>query len=155
MHASWWTPSAGTCLSRVLSSHLVMKICSINGYFTLFWLNSGGIGKLRLCSTTSEHIGISHFVHYREVVLSSLCTVEPLNKGHVGTCHFVHYREVALFLMYSGIKDTLGPAILSTIERLSSSLCTVEPLNKGHIGTCHFVHYREVVLFLMYSGTSE
>ncbi len=31
----------------------------------------------------------------------------------------------------------MGPAILSTIERLSSSLCTVEPLNKGHIGTSH------------------
>ncbi len=41
------------------------------------------------------------------------------------------------------IKDTLGPAILSTIERLSSSLCTVEPLNKGHIGTSYFVHYRD------------
>ncbi len=45
------------------------------------------------------------------------------------------------------IEDTLGPAILSTIERLSSSLCIVEPLNKGHIGTSHFVHYREAVLF--------
>ncbi len=85
---------------------------------------------------------------------SHICTVEPLNKGHIGTSHFVHYREVVLFLMYSG-KDTLGPAILSTIERLSSSLCTVEPLNKGHIVTSHSVHYREVVLFLMYSGTSE
>ncbi len=50
-------------------------------------------------------------------------------------------------------KDTLGPAIVSTIERLSSSLCTVEPPNKGHIGTSHCVHYREVVL--VYSGTSD
>ncbi len=56
-----------------------------------------------------------------ERLSSSLCTVEPLNKGHIGTSHFVHY---------------------------SSSLCTVEPLNKGHIGTSHFVHYEEVVLFL-------
>ncbi len=46
------------------------------------------------------------------------------------------------------MKDTLGPAILSTIERLSSSLCTVEPPNKGHIETSHFVHYREAGLFL-------
>ncbi len=43
------------------------------------------------------------------------------------------------------MKDTLGPAILSTIERLSS---TMEPLNEGHFGTSHFVHYREVVLLL-------
>ncbi len=47
------------------------------------------------------------------------------------------------------MKDTLGPAILSTIERLSSSLCTVESLNEGHVGTGHFVHYREVVLDLL------
>ncbi len=119
-----------------------------------------------------------------ERLSSSLCTVKPLNKGHVGTSHFVHYWEVVLFLMYGGTseqgtrwdqpfcpllrgcplpyvrwnlwtRDTLGPAILSTIERLSSSLCTVEPLNKGHVGTSHFVHYREVVLFLIYGGTSE
>ncbi len=29
-----------------------------------------------------------------ERLSSSLCTVEPLNKGHIGTSHFVHYREV-------------------------------------------------------------
>ncbi len=72
---------------------------------------------------------------------------------HIETSHFILYREVVLFLMYSG--TSLGPDILSSIERLSSFLCTVEPLNKGHIGTSHFVLYREVVLFLMYSGTSE
>ncbi len=32
-------------------------------------------------------------------------TVEPLNKGHIGTSHFVHYREVVLFLMYSGTPE--------------------------------------------------
>ncbi len=32
-------------------------------------------------------------------------TVEPLNKGHIGTSHFVHYREVVLFLMYSGTSE--------------------------------------------------
>ena len=26
-----------------------------------------------------------------------LCTVEPLNNGHIGIDHFVHYREVVLF----------------------------------------------------------
>ncbi len=46
-------------------------------------------------------------------------TMEPLNKGHIGTSHCVHYREVVLFLIL-WIKDTLGPAIVSTIERLSS-----------------------------------
>ena len=25
------------------------------------------------------------------------CTVEPLNNGHIGMHHFVHYREVVLF----------------------------------------------------------
>ncbi len=29
----------------------------------------------------------------------------PLNKGHIGTSHFVHYREVVLFLMYSGTSE--------------------------------------------------
>ncbi len=40
-----------------------------------------------------------------ERLSSSLCTVEPRNKGHIGTSHFVHYREVVLFLMYSGTSE--------------------------------------------------
>ncbi len=34
-----------------------------------------------------------------------LYTGELLNKGHIGTSHFVHYREVVLFLMYSGTSE--------------------------------------------------
>ncbi len=50
--------------------------------FTIVILMNGEVGII--ISTVERlnkvHIGASHFVHYREAVLS-ICTVEPLNKG--------------------------------------------------------------------------
>ncbi len=31
---------------------------------------------------------------------ANIHTVEPPNKGHIGTSHFIHYREVVLYYCY-------------------------------------------------------
>ena len=60
----------------------------------------------------------SHSNCWRVEVLGEQCTVKPPNNAHVGTSHLVHYREVVLYsevliiweklLTFHGIKRELN-----------------------------------------------